>query len=558
VSFDTIRSMGPERVAVLERPVVEMPVHVPDAAGVGAAQAASAGPEVAADVSAGDLATAEARLAEQGGIEGHMNRYSGDISKCPYLGSMGAAGIKLAERMRESAASEKRGPTMAEILAAKKAKRAAEAETAAVRPEPAAIEKAETAAHPKAETATPEQPRPVVRERPEAAAASAAQPVRTEKAAEPAKPEPVIVEAVLEKPRTVTAEVQPEAPVVANVPPVHEAVAAEQTETARPVVADVEAGPAEPAAPFTAEIPLREITDEPRIITEAREPSAEAEEQTEPIADTATIEVEAPSAVALTEENPAETDESRELAAFEALVAAWLDEEKTEEPATTDATTAVEAAIPAEAQTAEEAETITEEESLTVTAFISEAKPKLFALPPLAPEAQKAAVTTLREITLVLQEVRALQELHPAAIIIPAEGETSAAVMEEAPKTAYVTAEVQAATERLEELCTELFTRLGLPAEESAIRRLVHDMLTHPELGVAASQITDAQIEQGTHERKTLITTLRQHLKQTLQATKERLERFIELSRHVVPFVSQPWFSAQAQAGQGSMALQAA
>lgn len=81
---------------------------------------------VVAESSLQVLDDAVAKIEEQGGIEAHKNRYGGDISKCPFLGSMGKAGIELVNNLAgaKKNTSETQGRTLAQILAEKRAAKA--------------------------------------------------------------------------------------------------------------------------------------------------------------------------------------------------------------------------------------------------------------------------------------------------------------------------------------------------------------------------------------------------------------------------------------------------
>ncbi|MDZ7744597.1 MAG: hypothetical protein U5K77_02430 [Candidatus Saccharibacteria bacterium] len=63
---------------------------------------------------------AAATIQKEGGIEAHKNRYGGDPSKCPFIGPMGAAGLKLAESIQNEERNPDRGKTIGEILAEKR------------------------------------------------------------------------------------------------------------------------------------------------------------------------------------------------------------------------------------------------------------------------------------------------------------------------------------------------------------------------------------------------------------------------------------------------------
>ena len=58
----------------------------------------------------------------QGGISALIERYGDDPTKCPFLNSMGAKGMELYQRAKEHEAIPDRGPTMRELLEAKRQK----------------------------------------------------------------------------------------------------------------------------------------------------------------------------------------------------------------------------------------------------------------------------------------------------------------------------------------------------------------------------------------------------------------------------------------------------
>ena len=75
-------------------------------------------PHEADDIYSG-LDQALVEIEVDGGFDAHKNRYGSDPSKCPYIASMGAAGIKLVERIQQAQEDPKRGKTIAQLLAEK-------------------------------------------------------------------------------------------------------------------------------------------------------------------------------------------------------------------------------------------------------------------------------------------------------------------------------------------------------------------------------------------------------------------------------------------------------
>ncbi|CAN5132219.1 hypothetical protein BH09PAT3_BH09PAT3_3520 [soil metagenome] len=59
--------------------------------------------EVTSDEAAFAVEQAMQQLQPEGGLSGHVNRYEGDMSKCPFLNSLGAAGIELGQRLQAEA-----------------------------------------------------------------------------------------------------------------------------------------------------------------------------------------------------------------------------------------------------------------------------------------------------------------------------------------------------------------------------------------------------------------------------------------------------------------------
>lgn len=92
---------------------------------------------IPAEPSAEVLDDALERVNQEGGVAAHANRYGGDITRCPFLNSMGAAGIELARQMEQAEPAPERGKTIAELLAERKQQQEALAEPAAIAVPPA-------------------------------------------------------------------------------------------------------------------------------------------------------------------------------------------------------------------------------------------------------------------------------------------------------------------------------------------------------------------------------------------------------------------------------------
>ena len=88
-------------------------------------------------------------LQAQGGLEQHTNRYGADPSQCPFLASMGAAGIELAAQLEASKNDPHRGPTLAELWAAEEAQQATQAVKQATTDEAIALFSAAASAKPR-------------------------------------------------------------------------------------------------------------------------------------------------------------------------------------------------------------------------------------------------------------------------------------------------------------------------------------------------------------------------------------------------------------------------
>ena len=59
-------------------------------------------------------------IKDMGGLEAHKNKYGGDVSKCPFLNSLGEAGLKMFEALSAEPPTVENKKTIAEIMAEKR------------------------------------------------------------------------------------------------------------------------------------------------------------------------------------------------------------------------------------------------------------------------------------------------------------------------------------------------------------------------------------------------------------------------------------------------------
>ncbi len=82
-----------------------------------------------------DIERFEAVPEHDGNIQKLIERYGDNPGTCPYIKSMGAAGVELVQKLAAAECNPERGPTMRELMEAKK-KQSQASETAIEKPKP--------------------------------------------------------------------------------------------------------------------------------------------------------------------------------------------------------------------------------------------------------------------------------------------------------------------------------------------------------------------------------------------------------------------------------------
>lgn len=438
-------------------------------------------------------AEASAVIEEQGGLSVHEQQYKGrDPSECPFLSSMGAAGIKLYEKMQAAESNPSSGPgkSLAERLAEKQAKKQAEQKaetkstvgifessaTKAAATSTAEVTKVQQV--PLEELARPdvvdavEISRQIIEE--EMKAHSRVQVVTSK----PVATEQLQVNKVVEAP--VAVKLQPT--------PIHKTSAETRTTKAEEVKVTV-------AVAQTDSLPKPSFAES--FVPKSNE-VVEFVEQ-EPSGQTIIpVESAAVTNQEITEKLIVENVELPEVGASNLT-------DLTEHP--------VDIELENEAKTSEEManESFAEQESVAAE------------LPSIAQHETDDASE--------VKTAKALEELSEAYVKLVAEAPGEVAEAE--------------VIEKLRPLCEELLTLMELPSQEKAVKALVQELLSSAALTDSLRQFDASQQLAadelnflGTHEYKTSVSaTLQQHFTGVI---KQRVSRFREVSRYILAKIGSP------------------
>jgi hypothetical protein len=556
-------------VSILEAGDREAPVR-PDQVVASVADRADVRPTISDDMVPEAAVKA---LQAEGGVGAHVNRYSGrDPSECPMLGSMGRAGVELAARLEVSVQNPNRGKTMGELLAERRAAK----QQAADKSEEASITKvAEIVPGATGQTARPETTRlPIeeadrritleaVKEAPDEATRPAVTLVEADNTHVPESRQGAEAEAwqrqlhdqllsveteatarrsvVDSLPDTVTLPAEDELslfnetglvsgyragvseiPLTLSEAPAEiefataDSLPPETTEVSpidetRPVVPEVTAPLLDSPYRITAEYAVDEHPDENSRATEAPiSMKIDNDEADTPLVNM-TGEVVAPESLAAETSEVPEAHPAADV--FEAALAEWLAAETPEDEVETTNRQPASVLIGA-ALSAASHEVTPEDNNNDDSSLVAALQP---ALAEFQPPAQARIIETLEAISQLGAELGR---------------ETEARAEGEAP------VELEAAVERFEPLCRQLFDLAGLPSEEVTIRTLARQMADAAAgLDANISQLEFSDIERlnrlGTKEYKRVLAAV-MPLTSPVNGVRQSVRQLLALGRYIL------------------------